>query len=148
MADKSNSNLNSSNDDVDRYRRVNQAVVDVEFTSDDEGWSSESFGSSRWSVAASLRDLAESMMRREVAELEMMKVREAARIEAENRRLERETELTEMLLKTQLQITSFLCSRTSDRKRKRDEEDDGVSPGSVQREGAMLLSLLQFNLGM
>lgn len=133
MADKSNSNLNSSNDDVDRYRRVNQAVVDVEFTSDDEGWSSESFGSSRWSVAASLRDLAESMMRREVAELEMMKVREAARIEAENRRLERETELTEMLLKTQLQITSFLCSRTSDRKRKRDEEDDGVSPGSVQR---------------
>lgn len=147
MADKSNSNLSSSNDDVDRHRQVNQSV-DVEVTSDDEGWSSDSSGMSRWSLAASIRDFAESMMRREVAELEMMKAREAARIEEENRRLERETELTEMLLKTQLQITSFLCSRTSDRKRRRSEEDDGDSPVSVQREGAMLLSLLQFNLGI
>lgn len=147
MADKSNSNLSSSNGNVDRHRQVNKSV-DVEVTSDDEGWSSDSSGMSRWSLAASIRDFAESMMRREVAELEMMKAREAARIEAENRRLERETELTEMLLKTQLQITSFLCSRTTDRKRRRSEEDDGDSPVSVQREGAMLLSLLQFNLGI
>ncbi|KAL4563001.1 hypothetical protein LXL04_027032 [Taraxacum kok-saghyz] len=129
---KSNSNQSSNNDDVHRHRQVNNAV-EVEFTSDDEGWSSDSSGSSGGSLAASLRHFAEGMMRREAAELEMMKAREAARIAAENRRLERETELTEMLLKTQLQITSFLCSGTSDRKRKRSGEDDGDSPGSVQR---------------
>ena len=72
-------------------------------------------------------------MRREAAEMEMVKVREAARIEAENRRLERENELMEMILKTQLEITSFLCSRTSDRKRKRTEEDDSDSPEFIPR---------------
>ncbi|KAI3680490.1 hypothetical protein L6452_35261 [Arctium lappa] len=148
MADQSNSNLSSSNNgDGDRHSRLKQAIDGGGFISDDEGWSSESSGRSRRSVAASLRDFAESMMRREVAELEMMKVREAARIESENRRLERETELTEMILKTQLEITSFLCSGTGDRKRKRREEDDGESPEYIPREAAVLLSLLQFNLG-
>ena len=50
-----------------------------------------------------------------------------ARIEAENRKLERENELMEMILKTQLEITSFLCSRTGDQKRKQREEDGGDS---------------------
>ncbi|KVI09394.1 hypothetical protein Ccrd_012227 [Cynara cardunculus var. scolymus] len=134
MADQSNSNLSSSTDDGDgdRQSRLKQAI-DGGFISDDEGWSSESSDTSRRSLAASFRDFAESMMRREVADLEMMKVREAARIEAENRRLERENELMEMILKTQLEITSFLCSRTGDRKRRRSEIDDGDSPESILR---------------
>ncbi|KAI3823846.1 hypothetical protein L1987_05291 [Smallanthus sonchifolius] len=143
MENKSNFNLSSSNnDDDDRHRRLKQAV-EVELASDDEEWSPKSSG-----VAASLRDFAESMMRRQGAELEMMKTREVVRIEAENRRLERETELTEMMLKTQLQLSSFICSQTCDRKRKRGEEDGSESPVSVERKGAMLLSLLHFNFGI
>ncbi|KAJ0692210.1 hypothetical protein HanPI659440_Chr15g0583341 [Helianthus annuus] len=148
MADKSNSNLSSSNNYDDPHRRLKQPV-EVEFASEDEGWSSESSDTSRWSVAASLRDLAECMMRRQAAELEMMKTREMVRIEAENRRLERETELTEMMLKTQLQLTSFICSQACDRKRKRREEDNNSDPPvSAERKRAMLLSLLHFNFGI
>ncbi|PWA89623.1 hypothetical protein CTI12_AA108840 [Artemisia annua] len=101
----------------------------------------------RWSVTESLRELAESMIRKEVAEMEMIKAREAARIQAEHRRLERENELMEMMLNSHLQIINSFLS--VDRKRKRAEDDDhDDSPVSFQREGAMLLSLLQFNLGM
>ncbi|MFS8015536.1 hypothetical protein Hanom_Chr15g01357831 [Helianthus anomalus] len=147
MADKPNSNLSSSNNYDDPHRRLKQPV-DVEFASEDEGRSSESSDTSRWSVTASLRDLAECMMRRQAAELEMMKTIEMVRIEAENRRLERETELTEMMLKTQLQLTSFICSQACDRKRKRGEEDGSDPPVSAERKGAMLLSLLHFNFGI
>ncbi|KAI7746810.1 hypothetical protein M8C21_007717 [Ambrosia artemisiifolia] len=146
MADKPNSNLSSSNTYDDRRCRLKQAV-EAEFASEDEGWSSESSGTSRWGVAASLRDLAECVIRRQALELEMMKTREAVRIEAENRRLVRETELTEMMLKTQLQLTSFICSQACDRKRKRGE-DGSDSLVSAERKGAMLLSLLHFNFGL
>nr|GEU31453.1 hypothetical protein [Tanacetum cinerariifolium] len=101
----------------------------------------------RWSVTASLRDLAESIIRKEVAEMEMIKAREAARIQAEHRRLERENELMEMMLNSHLQIINSVLSHH--RKRKRAEHEDNCdSPVSFQREGAMLLSLLQFSLGM
>ncbi|XP_076881572.1 uncharacterized protein At4g22160-like [Bidens hawaiensis] len=136
MANKSSSNLKSSNNDDDHQANS---------TSEDEGWSS---ATSRRSVAASLRDFAESMLIRHEAELEMLKAREAMRIEAENRKLERENELTEMVLKTQLRLTSFICSQTCDRKRKRTEEDGSDSDVSDARKGAMLLSLLHFNFGI
>ncbi|KAK1422570.1 hypothetical protein QVD17_17853 [Tagetes erecta] len=137
MAEK----YNSSCDD-----RLKDAVVQIDFSTennDDGGWSSQSSAMS----VNSLRDLAESMMRRrQVAELEMMKRREALRIEAQNRRLEKEAQLTEMMLNTQLQLTSFICSQTSHRKRKCPGEDDATE--SLERKGAMLLSLLHFNFGI
>ncbi|GJR33408.1 hypothetical protein Tco_1109640 [Tanacetum coccineum] len=102
----------------------------------------------RRSVTASLRDLAESMIRKEVAEMEMIKAREAARILAEHRRLERENELMEMMLNSHLQIINSVLSHHRKRKRAEDEDNNADSPVSFQREGAMLLSLLQFSLGM
>nr|GEW10976.1 hypothetical protein [Tanacetum cinerariifolium] len=44
----------------------------------------------RWGVTDNLRQLAESTIRKKVAEMEMIKVREATRIHAKHRRLERE----------------------------------------------------------
>ncbi|XP_076900476.1 uncharacterized protein At4g22160-like [Bidens hawaiensis] len=138
MANKSNSSFNWSNNDDDDDHQADSA-------SEDKGRYS---GTSRRSVAASLRDFAESMLMRHEAELEMIKAREALRIEAENQRLERENELTELMLKTQLQLTSFICSQACDRKRKRTEEDGSDSDVSDARKGAMLLSLLHFNFGI
>ncbi|KAL6332615.1 hypothetical protein AAG906_009935 [Vitis piasezkii] len=93
-------------------------------------------------LAASFRVFSESLARMELAEMEMLKAREAFRLEAEKRRLESEAEMTQMLLQTQLQIAS-LVSRSPSRKRKRGEEDD---PSISEREGGLLLSLLQCNL--
>ncbi|GKA28275.1 hypothetical protein Tco_0714443 [Tanacetum coccineum] len=88
------------------------------------------------------------MIRKEVAEMEMIKAREAARILAEHRRLERENELMQMTLNSHLQIINSFLSHHRKRKRAEDEDNNGDSPVSFQREGAMLLSLLQFSLGM
>lgn len=105
---------------------------------------SASSGSKRTSdLAASLRVFSEAMLRMEMAELEMVKAREASRLAAENRRLETEAELTQLILKTQLQIASVITRTWTSRKRKRSDEDDS---SASQREGAMLLSLLQCNL--
>lgn len=93
--------------------------------------SSDSVGESKWSVdlAASFRVISESMLRTQLAELEMIKAREATRLEAEKRRMESETELTRMLLQTQLQIASFIAQTNPNRKRKRSgsDEDDSLS---------------------
>ncbi|KAL6332214.1 hypothetical protein AAG906_001929 [Vitis piasezkii] len=96
-------------------------------------------------LAASFRVFSESLARMELAEMEMLKAREAFRLEAEKRRLESEAEMTQMLLQTQLQIAS-LVSRSPSRKRKRGEEDDPSISESQMQEGGLLLSLLQCNL--
>ncbi|CAK9146604.1 unnamed protein product [Ilex paraguariensis] len=94
-------------------------------------------------LAASFRVFSESMLRMELAELEMIKAMEASRIEAEKRRVGLDNELTQMMLQTQLQIASFLSRTCTNRKRKRSSEDGFSSSG---REGAMLLSSLLCNL--
>ncbi|XAR53814.1 hypothetical protein NMG60_11022502 [Bertholletia excelsa] len=112
--------------------------------------SSDSDGESRGlaDLAASFRVFSESVVRMELAELEMVKAREASRQEAENRRAELDSELTQMLLQTQLHIASYVAAASSTRKRKRsdghgDSESDSTMP---DREGATLLSLLHCNL--
>ncbi|PSR98388.1 hypothetical protein CEY00_Acc24994 [Actinidia chinensis var. chinensis] len=107
---------------------------------------SESSGESKrlGDLAASFRVFSESMLRMEQAELEMVKAREAARLAAEMRRAESETELTRMLVQTQLQIASFFIRTSPGRKRKRSDGTDHSSNSAM--EGNMLLSLLQFNL--
>ncbi|ESQ55139.1 hypothetical protein EUTSA_v10026500mg [Eutrema salsugineum] len=84
---------------------------DVPRSSDSETESNSSSDSgtelNRWSasttstgLSAIIRVLSDSLLRTELAEMEMIKAREAARWEAEKRRLEMEVELTQMLLQT------------------------------------------------
>ncbi|KAK2644570.1 hypothetical protein Ddye_019765 [Dipteronia dyeriana] len=94
-------------------------------------------------LSASFRVFSESLLRRELAEMEMMKSREALRCEAEKRRMETEAELTQMLVQTQLQIASFVAGKSTSRKRKRVEEDESTSLS--QRQRTLLMSLLQCN---
>ncbi|KAA8515554.1 hypothetical protein F0562_018835 [Nyssa sinensis] len=94
-------------------------------------------------LSTSLRLFSESMLRMELAEMEMIKAREALRHKAEKRRAELEAESTQMFLQTQLQIASFISQTSPNRKRKRSNEDNS---STSEREGAMLLSLLQCNL--
>ncbi|KAK3177577.1 hypothetical protein Dsin_028024 [Dipteronia sinensis] len=94
-------------------------------------------------LSASFRVFSESLLRRELAEMEMMKSREALRCEAEKRRMETEGELTQMLVQTQLQIASFVAGKSTSRKRKRVEEDESTSLS--QRQRTLLMSLLQCN---
>nr|DAD22614.1 TPA_asm: hypothetical protein HUJ06_024077 [Nelumbo nucifera] len=54
----------------------------------------------------------------ELAEMEMIKAREAWRVEKERRLIESEAEMTQMLLETQLQVASFLLQKNQKRKRK------------------------------
>ncbi|PON52153.1 hypothetical protein PanWU01x14_211430 [Parasponia andersonii] len=98
-------------------------------------------------LAASLRVLSDSLLRTERTEAELMKRREALRLQAEKRRVESEAELARMLLRTELQIASFVSRPSSvpSRKRKRIEEDE-TTPQVSQREGALLFTLLQCNL--
>lgn len=96
-------------------------------------------------LTASLRVLSDSLMRMERAEVEMAKTREALRLQSETRRLELEAEMTQMLLRTELQIASLVSRRNPSRKRKRVEEDQTTSQLS-QREGSLLVSLIQCNL--
>ncbi|XP_062088276.1 uncharacterized protein At4g22160 [Humulus lupulus] len=97
-------------------------------------------------LSASLRVLSDLLLRMERAEAELNKTREALRLHAENRRIELEAELTQMLLRTELQIASFISRpiSVSSRKRKRIEEE--TTPQVSQRDGALLFTLLQFNL--
>lgn len=75
-------------------------------------------------LSASLRFFSESMMRIEQAESEMVKRREDLRLKAEKRRIESEAELTQMLLRTQLQIASFASRQSQIKKRKRDDSGE------------------------
>lgn len=123
-------------DDEDSHATLS-SDSDRDSSSDSDGESTRVSG-----LAASFRVVSESIQRMEQAELEMAKAREALRLKAEKQRVELETELTQMLLQTQLQIASLVSQRQSrpSRKRKRVEEDEPSS------EGALGLSLLQCNL--
>ncbi|CAL5408293.1 unnamed protein product [Camellia sinensis] len=116
-------------------------------SSDSESSDSDTDSEGLNDLAASFQLFSESMLRMELAELEMAKAREASRLEAEKRRAQLESELTQMLLHTQLQIASYISqpSPTSSRKRKRSDEDNS-SISSEREGGAMLVSLLQCNL--
>ncbi|KAJ4981323.1 hypothetical protein NE237_032160 [Protea cynaroides] len=95
-------------------------------------------------LAASVRCFAGTLLRMEVEEMEMLKAREASRMEAEKRRMELELEMTQMLLNIQIQIASFLSQKNRKRKRKRVEEEDDYS--AREREAVLLLGLLQCDL--
>ncbi|KAB5533755.1 hypothetical protein DKX38_016841 [Salix brachista] len=82
-------------------------------------------------LATSFRVFSESMARMDLAEREMIKAREASRLEAEKRRMELEAELTRMMLQTQLQIASIVAGKGTSRKRKRvGEEEEGMPMSS------------------
>ncbi|EOA19075.1 hypothetical protein CARUB_v10007741mg [Capsella rubella] len=88
-------------------------------------------------LAAIIRVLSDSMLRRELAEMEMIKAREAARLEAEKRRLEMEVELTQMVLQTHLQAAASLLvgeqkRPPARRKRKRSEGAEEHEPSSTR----------------
>lgn len=91
----------------------------------DSNRSSESATSTK-GLTAIIRVLSDSMLRTEMAEMEMIKAREATRWEAEKRRLEMELEMTRMVLQTHLETTASLLVGEqkippSERKRKRSE---------------------------
>ncbi|KFK28790.1 hypothetical protein AALP_AA7G048500 [Arabis alpina] len=97
-----------------------------------------------------IRVLSDSLFRTELAEMEMIKAREAARWEAEKRRLEMEVELTRMML----QATESLLvgeEKISPARKKRNrsevEEHESLTSSSTTRDmGLAFLSLLQLNL--
>ncbi|KAL9287698.1 hypothetical protein AtEden1_Chr4g0298891 [Arabidopsis thaliana] len=100
-------------------------------------------------VSAMIRVLSDSLLRTELAEMEMIKAREAARLEAEKRRLEMEVDLTQMVLQTHLQAMSSLPIGEhkiyqAQRKRKRSDVEELES--STREKSIALLGLLQLNL--
>ncbi|GMI72706.1 hypothetical protein HRI_000939900 [Hibiscus trionum] len=111
---------------------------------DSDGCDSEFDSTPLSDLSASLRVFSDSILRMELAGMEMVKAMEASRCEAEKRRAESEAELTRMMLRTQSQIASFVAGDGDNRKRKRGAEDE--SRDSSVRQGALLLSLLQCNL--
>ncbi|KAK8493565.1 hypothetical protein V6N13_062832 [Hibiscus sabdariffa] len=97
-------------------------------------------------LSASLRVFSDSILKMELAGMEMVKAIEASRCEAEKRRAELEVELTRMMLRTQSQIASFVAGAGDGDNRKRKRGADDESRDSSVRQGALLLSLLQCNL--
>uniref|UniRef100_A0A1J3D5C8 Uncharacterized protein n=1 Tax=Noccaea caerulescens TaxID=107243 RepID=A0A1J3D5C8_NOCCA len=102
-------------------------------------------------LSAILRVLTDSMLRTEMAEMEMIKAREAARWEAEKRRLEMELEMTRMVLQTHLEMTTSLLVGEqkippSRRKRKISEVVDEHESSPAREKSLALLGLLQLNL--
>ncbi|KAL4019749.1 hypothetical protein IC575_018505 [Cucumis melo] len=112
-------------------------------TSEDSGSSGEERRLS--GLAESLQILTKSLL---TAEMEIFKATEFIRLEEERRRLESEVEMTSMLLQCQLQIASFLSAMVSPniRKRKRVQEEDPSSSVTLERNRALLLSMLQLNM--
>ncbi|WCJ20146.1 hypothetical protein M5689_002400 [Euphorbia peplus] len=96
-------------------------------------------------VGASLRLFADSLVRMEQAETEMMRVRETLRCEAEKRRMEMESELTQMMLATELQIASIVAGKGLSRRRKRIEENNEDESAISWRKRALLRCLLHCN---
>ncbi|KAG6392362.1 hypothetical protein SASPL_146579 [Salvia splendens] len=80
---------------------------------------------------SSFQVIADSMVRMETAQLEMMKKREMARLDAQRRQAELEVEMTRMMLQTQVHIASTVCHT-----RKRKNSSDG----------GLLLTLLLSNM--
>ncbi|KAI5672983.1 hypothetical protein M9H77_13347 [Catharanthus roseus] len=110
----------------------------------DQSSESDAESSHAADLAESLREFSKSMLRIKLEELEMIKEREVLRLEAEKRRMELENQLTQMMMQTQLQIASFVCQKSSNRKRKR---SDDANLGASERDGALLMmSLLHCNL--
>ncbi|CAH2078293.1 unnamed protein product [Thlaspi arvense] len=118
----------------------------------ESNWSSDPTAST--GLLAIIRVLSDSLLRTEMAEMEMIKAREVARWEAEKRRLDVEVELTEMVLQTHLQATTSLVVgeqkiSTARRKRKRSAVEDHESSASsftTREQSLALLGLLQLNL--
>lgn len=115
---------------------------------DSNNYDSEYDSAQLTDLSASLRVFSDSMLRMELAGMEMIKAMEASRCEAEKRRVESEAELTRMMLRTQSQIASYIAGDGENRKRKRKRvaEDEPGDDSVSLRQGALLLSLLQCNL--
>ncbi|KAG7546609.1 hypothetical protein ISN44_As12g019460 [Arabidopsis suecica] len=101
-------------------------------------------------LSAIIRVLSDSLLRTELAEMEMIKAREAARLEAEKRRLEMEVDLTQMVLQTHLQATTSLLVgehkiAPAQRKRKRSDVEE-LESSTTREKSLALLGLLQLNL--
>lgn len=71
---------------------------------------------------ATFQLIANTMLRMELAQLDMMKQREIARLEAQKRQAELEHEMTRMMLQTQVHIASMV-RHTRTRKRKSSDVD-------------------------
>ncbi|KAJ4912872.1 Uncharacterized protein Rs2_07493 [Raphanus sativus] len=140
----------SQNNTTDDYVSSGEDGPNDPLTSDsktESNWSSDSATTST-GLSAVIRVMSDSLLRTELAEMEMIKARETARWEAEKRRMEMELELTRMALQTHLQATTSLLveeqeiSPSSRRKRKRSQViEDESSTTSLA-----LLGLLQLNL--
>ncbi|KAJ4842750.1 hypothetical protein Tsubulata_013371 [Turnera subulata] len=89
-------------------------------------------------MAASFRVFTESMARMQLAELEMLKSREATLREAHKRRTESEAEMTRLMLQTQLQIASLL--RLTTRKRKRVDDGGQADKPAVSSSTSIIIS--------
>lgn len=87
--------------------------------------------------------IANTMLRMELAQLEMMKKRETARLEAQKRQAELEHEMTRMMLQTQVHIASMVY-HTSTRKRNSSGVIDHHSTTSTSRADLHRLSLPAF----
>ncbi|XP_077216639.1 uncharacterized protein At4g22160 [Tasmannia lanceolata] len=102
-------------------------------------------------LAETVRAFSEFLLRREMEEIERVKATEALRAESERRRSESETQITELILNTQLQIATCLSSKQSrnrKRKRVREEEDqDGEESPSAPDEmwDLLMLGFIQCN---
>ncbi|XP_018468439.1 uncharacterized protein At4g22160 isoform X2 [Raphanus sativus] len=141
----SSSDNNTTNDDVSSSKYGPDDPLSSD-SKTESNWSSDSTTST--GLPAVMRILSDSLLRTELAEMEMIKARETARWEAEKRRMEMELELTRMALQTHLQATTSLLveeqeiSPSSRRKRKRSQViEDESSTTSLA-----LLGLLQLNL--
>ncbi|XP_018468438.1 uncharacterized protein At4g22160 isoform X1 [Raphanus sativus] len=144
----SSSDNNTTNDDVSSSKYGPDDPLSSD-SKTESNWSSDSTTST--GLPAVMRILSDSLLRTELAEMEMIKARETARWEAEKRRMEMELELTRMALQTHLQATTSLLveeqeiSPSSRRKRKRSQVIEDES--STTRENSLaLLGLLQLNL--
>ncbi|KAI3992714.1 hypothetical protein MKX01_021675 [Papaver californicum] len=94
-------------------------------------------------LSASFRMISSSLMKMKLDDIEMIKARDISRIESEKRGVESEANLTQMLVNSQLEITSFLSRTIHKRKRKRVENDDS---SISERQSLLLLGLLQWNM--
>ncbi|GAB4830808.1 hypothetical protein Ancab_004838 [Ancistrocladus abbreviatus] len=105
---------------------------------------SESYDSDSFTDFATIfRVFSDSMLKMELADIEIVKNRASSLVETERRRAESEFALTRMISQTQLQIASDIAKRDSSRKRKRIQEDDDSLEKSY---AAMFAAAMQFDV--
>ncbi|XP_039048780.1 uncharacterized protein At4g22160-like isoform X2 [Hibiscus syriacus] len=92
--------------------------------SDSDDCNSECDSTPLTDLPTNLRVFSDSILRMELARMEMVKAMEASRCEAEKRRVESEAELSRMMLWTQSRIASFVAGDGDNRKRKRGGDDE------------------------